>query len=71
MIEARGVAHAVKRVNRHRAGDQELTVVDLNLLNKELKNTVEQSTIIDQSPVAARPFAYEVDLQIVPGHIAC
>ena len=35
-------------------GDLELMVVDLNLLNKELMTTVEQSTFIDESPVAAR-----------------
>ena len=35
-------------------GDLELMVVDLDLLNKELLNTVERSTFIDESPVAAR-----------------
>jgi pSer/pThr/pTyr-binding forkhead associated (FHA) protein len=35
-------------------GDLELVVVDSDMLSKELMNTVEQSTFIDESPVAAR-----------------
>lgn len=36
------------------AGDLELIVVDLELLNKELTSTDKNSTLIDESPAAAR-----------------
>jgi pSer/pThr/pTyr-binding forkhead associated (FHA) protein len=44
----------LERGNNFTVGDLELIVVDLDLLNKELMNTLEQSTFIDESPVAAR-----------------